>query len=87
MKYPDISNEWNSEKNKKTASEYHFGSNANVWWKCSTCAHEWKTTISNRTDKNSGCPSCLGMVVNSNGGNSLGDVSEIAKIQWNFENP
>ncbi|MDA8545855.1 zinc-ribbon domain-containing protein [Candidatus Poseidoniales archaeon] len=85
LKYPDISNEWNSEKNQKKASEYHFGSNAKVWWICSTCEHEWEATISNRTRNKSNCPSCLGMVVHSNGGNSLGDLSEIAKIQWDYE--
>lgn len=82
---PDISLDWNYEKNEKIPSEYHFGSNANVWWKCNKCSHQWSTTISNRTDKNSGCQSCLGMAVHSNGGNSLGDLSEIANIQWDKE--
>ena len=57
---PDLIAEWNSEKNGNLIPEL-FGINSNdrVWWKCSKCGHEWKTTIIHRAGKrNSGCPEC-----------------------------
>ncbi len=57
---PDLVLEWNSEKNGNLRPEL-FGINSNdrVWWKCSKCGHEWKTTIIHRAGKrNSGCPEC-----------------------------
>lgn len=38
-----------------------FGINSNdrVWWRCSKCGHEWRTTIIHRAGKrNSGCSEC-----------------------------
>lgn len=32
-------------------------SNKKVWWKCKN-GHEWQAIISNRTNKNQGCPFC-----------------------------
>lgn len=57
---PDLVREWNTEKNGSLRPEM-FGINSNdkVWWKCSKCGHEWKTTIILRGGKrNSGCPEC-----------------------------
>ena len=81
----DVSADWNYDRNKKSPSEYHIGSNDSVWWKCVSCNHEWNTTISNRTDKNSGCRSCLGMVVHSEGGNSAADLSPLIAKEWHPE--
>ena len=57
---PDLLKEWNYEKNGNIIPEM-FGINSNdkVWWKCSACGREWKTTIISRAGKNnSGCPEC-----------------------------
>ena len=57
---PDLVKEWDYEKNGNLKPEM-FGINSNdrVWWRCSTCGHEWKTTIIHRGGKrNSGCPEC-----------------------------
>lgn len=37
-------------------------SNKKVWWKCKN-GHEWQAIISNRTNKNQGCPFCKKMTV------------------------
>lgn len=79
--YPSLIVDWHPA-NPKGPEEYFHSSNSKVWWLCGTCGHEWKSVISNRARLSSGCPSCRGMVVHSSGGNSLGDLSEIAKIQW-----
>jgi hypothetical protein len=80
--HPLVAKEWNQRKNNKTASEYVFGSNHSVWWECSTCQHEWKTSIINRTKNKSGCSSCIGMVVNSKGGSSIADIAPIVALEW-----
>lgn len=57
--YPEITDEWNYEKNGELNPEqFTFGSNKKVWWKCSVCGHEWKTKICHRTSSGSGCPLC-----------------------------
>ncbi len=59
-KRPDLVLEWNNEKNGNLKPEmFCINSNDKVWWKCSKCGHEWKTTIIHRGGKrNSGCPEC-----------------------------
>lgn len=57
---PDLVKDWNYEKNGNLKPEM-FGINSNdyVWWKCSICGHEWRTTIIHRGGKRkSACPEC-----------------------------
>ena len=57
---PDVAQKWNYEKNGNLLpSMFSVGSNEIVWWKCSDCRHEWKTSISHMTRKGRrGCPLC-----------------------------
>jgi hypothetical protein len=56
--YPEISGEWNQQKNEPLLPEYYSpGSGQKVWWLCEK-DHEWQATIKNRTKKHSGCPQC-----------------------------
>lgn len=58
-KYPEIAKEFNIYKNKRLPSEYLYGSTNKVWWICSKCGYEWKTSIINRTGVHgTGCPNC-----------------------------
>src|SRR5205807_973014 len=61
--YPEISKEWDYERNQNKPEEYAPHSNAIVNWKCikNPCAcHRWPSIIYNRTRINgkSGCPYC-----------------------------
>ncbi len=58
--YPDIAKEWNYSKNGNLKPvQFHPGSNEKVWWKCSICGFEWKTSIAERTGRDkTGCPVC-----------------------------
>ena len=57
--FPKIAEEWCYKRNAGWGPEdISFGSNVKVWWICSTCKHEWKTTPASRTGAGSGCPSC-----------------------------
>ena len=56
--YPELTKEWDYEKNGNITPEMvSIGSNKLIWWICAN-AHSYKTSISNRTSKNRGCPYC-----------------------------
>lgn len=55
---PDISSEWNEEKNGKLLPcDFKCQSNKKVWWRCNK-GHEWQAIIANRTRRGGGCPFC-----------------------------
>ena len=57
-KFPEITKEWHPIKNGKlTPENITSKNNKKVWWICSK-QHEWKATISHRTNGR-GCPYCL----------------------------
>lgn len=77
--YPEISKEWNFEKNNGLSPSDVFGKSKKiVWWKCSN-GHEWETAVYRRA--NGGlCPYCLGKRACHD--NSLGyKFPELAK-EW-----
>lgn len=56
--HPELSKEWNFQKNGDLLpSMFHSGSSERVWWKCSVCGHEWRTSISHRAN-GTGCEVC-----------------------------
>ena len=52
--------EWHSELNGSlTPSDVSAGSRKKVWWRCEK-GHSWQAMVTSRTDKNTGCPCCIG---------------------------
>ncbi len=61
--HPKLVKEWHPTKNDGLKPDkFSYGSNKKIWWQCSTCKYEWKTSIKARTNGN-GCPACSGRVV------------------------
>ncbi|MDR3617464.1 MAG: zinc-ribbon domain-containing protein [Candidatus Obscuribacterales bacterium] len=57
--FPEVAKEWHPTKNGKLkAEEFTHASGIKVWWLCSTCSHDWKCAIADRTCLESGCPAC-----------------------------
>lgn len=57
--FPEVANEWHTIKNEElTPNNTTYGSSKKVWWKCSECNNEWKTTVANRIKRGSNCPAC-----------------------------
>ena len=55
---PELAKEWHSDKNGElTPSLITIRNGKKVWWKCSDCGHEWKTTVAHRSE-GKGCPIC-----------------------------
>ena len=57
--YPYLKNEWDYEKNYPLkAEEFGYGSEEEVWWKCSWCNSSFKQRINKRALRGYGCPVC-----------------------------
>lgn len=78
---PQLLTEWDYQKNPMPPSEYLPGSNEKVWWKCSTCGHEWKALISNRALSGRGCPCCANKKVAA-GKNDLATTHPELAQEW-----
>ena len=80
--YPQISKEWNYDKNDDFPSDYMINSNRTVWWKCSK-GHEWEAKIQSRTHSNSGCPYCANKKVLT-GFNDLKTMIPELALDWDY---
>lgn len=80
-RFPMIAAEWHPEKNGKRRPEtLAAGSDLRVWWRCSE-GHEWSAKISERTQRNSGCPYCMNRRVLA-GFNDLATTHPKIAAQW-----
>jgi len=69
---PDLTAEWNYEKNNKRPSDFFPQSNKKVWWKCNN-NHEWEQSIQRRSSKKKAiCPIC----------SSIAFQYPILKLEW-----
>ena len=89
--FPEISKEWDYEKNfPLTPKNFSRGSGYKAWWKCSKAGHQWQTSINKRTHSTAGtnCPTCA-LNQHRDHTNDLGASSleslhpEIAK-EWDY---
>ena len=53
---PDLSNEWNYEKNSKHPTQVLSGTQTKFWWKCEA-GHTWSASAQKRI-QGRGCPTC-----------------------------
>lgn len=66
--HPELSKEWNYEKNTSTPEDYTAGSNETVSWICTNigdcgCPHEWDAVIYSRSSIGAGCPHCDNKII------------------------
>lgn len=59
---PELASEWHPTKNKTKPSQILPNSNKKAWWLCPECGYEWRTLITSRSARGSGCPRCTGRV-------------------------
>ena len=80
---PDLSKEWNYEKNGELKpSDFTISSGRKVWWKCSN-GHEWQAVIRDRR-RGRGCPFCSGRY-SVKGVNDLQTMNPSLAKEWNFD--
>ena len=78
---PLLCKEWNYKRNDNLPSAYRPASSQKVWWLCSVCGFEWKTSISERSN-GTGCPCCAGKIV-VKGINDLKTIKPTLAKEWN----
>ena len=82
--YPEISKEWNYEKNANLKpDDISVSSNQRVWWKCEK-GHEWQASINNRTYNKRTCPYCTNQKI-LKGYNDLDFLYPNIAKEWNYE--
>ena len=88
--FPNIFQEWNSEKNEIDPETLKAGSTIRVWWKCHSCSYEWPTRVYKRCVNGTGCPECAKIKRGQKrskpkSGNSLQETyPDVAKF-WDYE--
>ncbi len=87
--------EWDYNKNKQmTPDTISYGSAQKVWWKCEK-DHEWKASITYRSNKLRGCPKCQDILRKNNpvrnykqklvrGQNDLATLFPQVAEEWNY---
>ena len=81
-----LMSKWDWEKNQALGlfpNVLTLHSNKKAWWKCSTCGHEWQTTIANRSAGYS-CPVCANRVIVAGVNDLTTTHPELAK-EWDYE--
>lgn len=81
---PDIAQDWDYGKNTKLPSDFTYGSDKRVSWKCHKCGYKWEDSIYNRVFKNIGCQDCEGRVLKPGVNDFKTLYSQIAK-GWNYD--
>jgi len=84
--HPELCKEWHPDRNSLSPTEVLPGSHKRVWWLCSDCSHEWRTTPGHRTERISGCPVCNGGALHCDGRNSLLAMKPDYLLDWDYEN-
>lgn len=81
---PDLSAEWDHEKNSKIPENYTPNSGKKVWWRCKE-GHSWDATIDsrNRGNDSCGCPYCSGHRASLE--NNLLKIYPTASQQWDYQ--
>lgn len=80
---PEISKEWDYEKNEGVPSDYAAGSNKKAWWKCEN-GHSYESHIYSRTIYGKGCKYCKNQAV-IHGFNDLATTNPELIEEWDFE--
>lgn len=81
--YPELSKEWDYEKNSILPTEIYYSSTKKVWWKCKE-SHSWKASIQQRVRTGSGCPYCAGQKVIT-GVNDLATAAPDLLNEWDYD--
>ncbi|BCI83155.1 hypothetical protein MTY66_47800 [Mycolicibacterium sp. TY66] len=85
---PDVAAEWHPTLNGGlTAYDVRPGCNADVWWRCSTCGHEWKNKVYKRGTAGRGCPPCgiarrAAAAAKPRPGESLAEAAPDVAAEW-----
>lgn len=80
--FPEIASELDEKKSGFKSSEVLYGSSKMAYWNCRKCSYQWKTKITNRTNKGrfSSCHACAGKIVVKGKNDLLSQKPNVASI-------
>ena len=82
---PEIASEWNYDKNGSLMpQQVSYKSEIKVFWKCSHCGFEWKTSVAVRTSGHN-CPACAGLTLRT-GYNDFATMRPELVSEWDSHN-
>ena len=81
--YPEIARDWSEKNEDMTADTVSPKSRKAVWWRCSKCGYEWRSTIYARVC-GARCPQCANTVVTP-GHNDLATTDPEVLKEWDYE--
>ena len=82
LKYPEILEEWDYEKNQDVLPNHITrGAHKKIWWRCAV-GHSWQATVGNRL-KGHGCPYCSGRFA-VKGKTDLLTINPTLAQEWNY---
>jgi Probable Zinc-ribbon domain len=58
-RFPELAKEYCTKRNEFPVEKLAYGSSRTAWWVCGRCEFVWRTLISNRTQRKTGCPNCV----------------------------
>lgn len=85
---PEVAREWHPTLNGElTPNDVRVGCNAQVWWLCSTCGHEWPNKVYKRGIAGRGCPPCgiarrTAALARPRPGESLAEAAPAIAAEW-----
>lgn len=82
-RHPQLAKEWSERNMPLTPDMVNEKSRKNVWWKCRTCGHEWKSVVHSRI-KGTACPVCADRMVRTRY-NDLATTDRYLLSEWDFE--
>lgn len=82
-KFPQLAEEWSERNLPLTPDTVNEKSRKNVWWRCKTCGHEWKSVINSRV-KGASCPVCADRTVKA-GYNDLATTDPHLLAEWDYK--
>ena len=82
---PELIPEWSERNENIKPTEVTSRSGKKVWWVCSKCGYEWKSSIVDRVRKETGCPNCLKRVFKE-GYTDLATVHPEIASEWSERN-
>ena len=80
---PELTLEWDFEKNRIDIKDVMLGTMRKVWWKCSK-GHSYEASVASRARLNSGCPYCAGQKP-IKGINDLETLQPLISKEWDYE--
>jgi hypothetical protein len=80
-RFPAIAAEWHPTRNGALIpNDVACFSRRQVFWRCRSCAHVWRASVTHRTDRGQGCPACAGRVATPK--NSLRALLPTLAREW-----